>query len=62
MKLREWQKECIDTALDKYLSGYKHFLALATPGVRKKIYYEPNGDLLPLKFRILMLTNVTLLP
>lgn len=35
MKLRRWQQECIDKALDKYLGGYKHFLALATPGAGK---------------------------
>ena len=35
MKLRRWQQECIDAALNKYLSGHKHFLALATPGAGK---------------------------
>lgn len=35
MQLRKWQQECIDAAFDKYLSGSKHFLALATPGAGK---------------------------
>ncbi len=37
MKLRKWQAECIDLALNKYQSGQKHFLALATPGAGKTI-------------------------
>lgn len=35
MKLRVWQQECINAAVDKYLLGGKHFLALATPGAGK---------------------------
>jgi superfamily II DNA or RNA helicase len=35
MKLRKWQQECIEAAFNKYLSGSKHFLALATPGAGK---------------------------
>lgn len=35
MKLRNWQAECINLALDKYTFGRKHFLALATPGAGK---------------------------
>ncbi len=35
MKLRLWQQECIDAAFSKYISGDKHFLALATPGAGK---------------------------
>ena len=35
MQLREWQEECIEAAYNKYLSGSKHFLALATPGAGK---------------------------
>jgi len=35
MKLRRWQQECIEAAFNKYLSGSKHFLALATPGAGK---------------------------
>jgi superfamily II DNA or RNA helicase len=35
MKLRIWQQECINAALNKYFSGSKHFLALATPGAGK---------------------------
>lgn len=37
MKLRKWQSECINKALDKYSKGQKHFLALATPGAGKTI-------------------------
>lgn len=37
MKLRNWQIECINLALDKYSCGKKHFLALATPGAGKTI-------------------------
>ena len=37
MKLRNWQIECIGLALQKYKSGLKHFLALATPGAGKTI-------------------------
>lgn len=35
MKLRKWQQECIDAAFNKFSSGGKHFLALATPGAGK---------------------------
>ncbi len=37
MKLRKWQAECIDLAIKEYISGKKHFLALATPGAGKTI-------------------------
>jgi len=37
IKLRQWQAECIDLALGKYVSGVSHFLALATPGAGKTI-------------------------
>jgi superfamily II DNA or RNA helicase len=37
MKLRNWQTECINLALDKYSCGKRHFLALATPGAGKTI-------------------------
>jgi superfamily II DNA or RNA helicase len=37
MKLRVWQSECINLALNKYLGGQKHFLALATPGAGKTV-------------------------
>ena len=37
MKLRDWQVECIDLALEKYTRGKSHFLALATPGAGKTI-------------------------
>jgi superfamily II DNA or RNA helicase len=35
MKLRKWQSECINKALNQYLHGLSHFLALATPGAGK---------------------------
>lgn len=37
MKLRDWQTECIQLALDNYTQGRKHFLTLATPGAGKTI-------------------------
>jgi superfamily II DNA or RNA helicase len=37
MKLRDWQNTCIDLAYEKYVSGGKHFLTLATPGAGKTI-------------------------
>ncbi|MFT6901855.1 MAG: superfamily II DNA or RNA helicase [Colwellia sp.] len=37
MKLRKWQTECVDLAMDQYLSGNSHFLALATPGAGKTL-------------------------
>ncbi|WP_425668600.1 DEAD/DEAH box helicase [Vibrio owensii] len=33
--LRAWQKECINTAFQKYSLGHRHFLAQATPGAGK---------------------------
>ncbi|MFT6350547.1 MAG: DNA replication protein DnaC, partial [Psychromonas sp.] len=33
--LRLWQKECIHTALHKYLLSQFNFLAMATPGAGK---------------------------
>lgn len=35
MKLRNWQSECINSAISKYKNFKKHFLALATPGAGK---------------------------
>ncbi len=35
--LREWQKECTETALKKYQSGSRHFLCLASPGAGKTV-------------------------
>lgn len=35
MKLRRWQKACIDEAMVKYTHPYSHFLCLATPGAGK---------------------------
>lgn len=37
MKLRKWQSECVDTALNHYKYENKHFLCLATPGSGKTI-------------------------
>ncbi|WP_083928485.1 DEAD/DEAH box helicase [Marinobacterium rhizophilum] len=34
MKLRQWQAECVDTAV-KYYKTHSHFLCLATPGAGK---------------------------
>ena len=35
MKLRQWQYECIKSALSKFQSGSKAFLVQATPGAGK---------------------------
>jgi superfamily II DNA or RNA helicase len=35
MTLRNWQSECINSAISKYKNSKKHFLALATPGAGK---------------------------
>ncbi len=37
MKLRDWQVDCVDTALNHYASGKRHFLCLATPGAGKTV-------------------------
>ncbi|MCP5213013.1 MAG: DEAD/DEAH box helicase family protein [Hahellaceae bacterium] len=37
MDLRKWQSECLRHAINKYQSGGKHFLCLATPGAGKTI-------------------------
>lgn len=37
MKLRKWQSECINKAIEHYSNGAQHFLALATPGAGKTI-------------------------
>lgn len=37
MKLRRWQHECIELALEKYQSGQNHFLAQATPAAGKTL-------------------------
>lgn len=35
MKLRKWQKECIDQAIYQFSEGSRHFMCLATPGAGK---------------------------
>ncbi|MGF1728481.1 DEAD/DEAH box helicase [Photobacterium kasasachensis] len=35
--LREWQSECVEAAITKYLSGQTHFFCQATPGAGKTI-------------------------
>ena len=37
MKLRQWQDDSVDTALNHYASGNRHFLCLATPGAGKTV-------------------------
>jgi len=37
MKLRHWQIDSVDTALNHYASGKRHFLCLATPGAGKTV-------------------------
>ncbi len=44
MKLRKWQSECINLAIDKYSFGEKHFLALATPGAGKTFMASVLAD------------------
>lgn len=45
MKLRNWQSECIHSAISKYKSN-KHFLALATPGAGKTVMASALAKLL----------------
>lgn len=35
MQLRKWQSECTELAIQKFKSGKRHFLCLATPGAGK---------------------------
>jgi len=35
--LRQWQAECVELTLERYLNGHQHFLCLATPGAGKSI-------------------------
>jgi len=37
LKLRKWQAECINKAIESYSHGNQHFLVLATPGAGKTI-------------------------
>ncbi|MEZ9370449.1 DEAD/DEAH box helicase [Shewanella sp. 10N.286.51.B2] len=37
MKLRQWQSECVNGALEHFSAKHKHFLCLATPGAGKTI-------------------------
>jgi superfamily II DNA or RNA helicase len=44
MKLRQWQTECINLALNQFKSGKHHFLALATPGAGKTMMASELAD------------------
>ncbi|WP_407334287.1 DEAD/DEAH box helicase [Enterovibrio sp. 27052020O] len=35
--LRKWQSACAESAINKYSSGHRHFLCLATPGAGKTV-------------------------
>lgn len=35
MRLRQWQKQCVNLALNKFQKKHNHFLCLATPGAGK---------------------------
>ena len=37
MKLRQWQSECVSSALEHFYAERRHFLCLATPGAGKTI-------------------------
>lgn len=37
MRLRKWQRACIQKALTRYRAGHSHFLCLATPGAGKTL-------------------------
>jgi superfamily II DNA or RNA helicase len=37
MKLRQWQSECVNRALEHFKAEHRHFLCLATPGAGKTI-------------------------
>lgn len=44
MKLRQWQKKCINEALAKYVKPHSHFLCLATPGAGKTVMAATLAD------------------
>jgi superfamily II DNA or RNA helicase len=44
MKLRQWQAGCINSALEQFLNGTNHFLALATPGAGKTMMASELAD------------------
>ena len=44
MKLRKWQFECVNKAIEHYISGITHFLALATPGSGKTLMASELAD------------------
>ena len=44
MKLRQWQAVCINSALEQFLNGTNHFLALATPGAGKTMMASELAD------------------
>lgn len=44
MKLRKWQAECIELALEQYSYGNRHFLTLATPGAGKTVMASELAD------------------
>ena len=44
MKLRDWQKGCINKALKQYMNNNSHFLVLATPGAGKTLMASELAD------------------
>ncbi len=44
MKLRQWQTDCINLAIQQYLKGNHHFLTLATPGAGKTLMASELAD------------------
>lgn len=46
INLRNWQREAINTALEKFETPFTHFLCLATPGAGKTVMASALADIL----------------
>ena len=46
IELRNWQREAIEAALEKFEASYSHFLCLATPGAGKTVMASALADIL----------------
>ncbi len=46
IELRNWQREAIEAALEKFKASYSHFLCLATPGAGKTVMASALADIL----------------
>jgi len=46
IELRNWQREAIEAALEKFKASYSHFLCLATPGAGKTVMASALANIL----------------